>query len=115
MGIQQDVDLATVFLRPGAEFQQHPDFVQRHVEGTAMANERELPGVLLPIASKVPIRPGGSWQQSLALVIPNRLDAASRCPREFADRHLFTPLRSWLDSVVATECLLIAMKEDIRI
>jgi hypothetical protein len=40
VGIDESVDVATVFLRSGAELQQHPDFVQRHVEGTAMANER---------------------------------------------------------------------------
>ena len=40
MGIQQGVDLAAVLLSPGAEFQKNPDFVQRHVQGAAMANER---------------------------------------------------------------------------
>jgi hypothetical protein len=93
MGIQQGVDLATVFLSPGAESQQNPDFVQRHVQGSAMANEREQLGVLLLIAPEVRSRPGGFWQQSLTLVIPNRLDSASRCPGELAYRHLFMPAR----------------------
>ncbi len=45
-----------------------------------MANERQQFGVLLPIASKVPARPAGFWQQSFMLVITNSLDSASRSP-----------------------------------
>jgi hypothetical protein len=40
MGIQKPVDLTTVFVRCGAKSEQNPDFVQRHVQGTAFANER---------------------------------------------------------------------------
>ena len=40
MGIQKRVDLTTVLVRCGPESQQNPDFVQRHVQGAAMANER---------------------------------------------------------------------------
>ena len=40
MGIQKRVDLTTVFVRRGAKSEQNPDFGQRHVQGTAMANER---------------------------------------------------------------------------
>ena len=40
MGIQKGVDLTTVLVRCGAKSEQNPDFVQSHVEGTAMANER---------------------------------------------------------------------------
>ena len=40
VGIQKRVDLTTVLIRRGAKSEQNPDFVQRHVQGTAMANER---------------------------------------------------------------------------
>ena len=40
MGIDKRVDLTTVFVRCGAKSEQNPDFVQRHVQGAAMANER---------------------------------------------------------------------------
>jgi hypothetical protein len=40
MGIQQGVDLAAIFSSPGAKSQQNSDFIQRHVQGTAMSNER---------------------------------------------------------------------------
>ena len=39
VGIQKRVDLATILFRRGAKSEQNPDFVQRHVQGTAMANE----------------------------------------------------------------------------
>ena len=91
MDFQKRVDLTTVFFRCGANSEQNPDFVQRHVKGTAMANERQLFDVLLPITSKIPTRPPGFRQQSFMLVIPNSLDSASRCPCKFADCHLFRP------------------------
>ena len=40
MGIQKGVNLTAVFVRRGAKSEQNSDFVQRHVQGTAMANER---------------------------------------------------------------------------
>ena len=40
MGIQKRVDLTTFFVRCGAKSEQNPNFVQRHVQGTATANER---------------------------------------------------------------------------
>ena len=88
---QKRVDLTTVFFRCGTKSEQNPNFVQRHVKGTAMANERQQFDVLLPIASKIPTRPPGFRQQSFMLVIPNSLDSASRCPCKFADCHLFRP------------------------
>jgi hypothetical protein len=94
MGLQKGVDLTTVFVRCAAKSEQNPNFVQRHVKRTAMANERQQFGVLLPIASKIPAGPSGFRQQSFMLVIPNRLDSASRCPCKFADCHLFRPSAS---------------------
>jgi hypothetical protein len=94
VGFQKRVDLTTVSFRCGAKSEQNPNFVQRHVKGTAMANERQQFGVLLPIASKIPTRPSRFRQQSFMLVIPNSLDSASRCPCEFADCHLFRPSAS---------------------
>jgi hypothetical protein len=91
MGFQKRVDPITVFFRCGAKSQQDPNFVQRHVKRTAMANERQQFDVLLRVASKIPTRPPGLWQQSFMLVIPNRLDSASRCPCKLADCHLFRP------------------------
>jgi hypothetical protein len=40
VGIQERVDLTAVLVGGGAKSEQNPDFVQRHVQGTAMANER---------------------------------------------------------------------------
>jgi hypothetical protein len=40
MGIQKGIDLTTVLIRCGAKSEQDPDFVQRHIQRTAMANER---------------------------------------------------------------------------
>ncbi len=87
MGFQKRVDLTTVFFRCRAKSEQNPNFVQRHVKRTAMANKRQQLGVLLPIASKIPTCPSGFRQQSFMLVIPNSLDSASRCPCKFADCH----------------------------
>ena len=39
MDFQKRVDLTTVFFRCGAKSEQNPNFIQRHVKGTAMANE----------------------------------------------------------------------------
>lgn len=40
VGIQECVDLATALVRCGAKSEQNPDFVQLHIQGTAMANEQ---------------------------------------------------------------------------
>jgi hypothetical protein len=40
MGIQKRVDLTAVLIWRGPKSEQNPDFIQRHVQGTAMANER---------------------------------------------------------------------------
>jgi hypothetical protein len=91
MGVQKRVDLPAILIRRGAKSEQNTDFVQRHVQGTAVANERQQFGVVLPIASKVPARPARFWQQSFMLVVPNRFDSASRSPRKFAYGHWFGP------------------------
>ena len=89
MIVQKRIDLTAVFVRGGPKSEQNPDVVQRHVQETAMANERQQLSVLLSISAKVPARPVGFWQQAFMLVIPNRLDSASCAPCKFAYCHMF--------------------------
>ena len=85
--IQQRVHFATVFTRRVFEMQQDPDFIQRHVQTSAMADEAQALRVRGFVDAVVAFGARRFGQQALALVVANGVDGYAGGAGEGSDFH----------------------------
>jgi hypothetical protein len=74
--VEQRVHLAAALLRRIATPEEAADLAERHVQRTTVPDERQPIEVSLSVEPEISPRPAGGGQQSLALVEPDRFDAA---------------------------------------
>jgi hypothetical protein len=67
--VQQRIDAGAIFFRPVAEIEQRADFIQRHVERTAMTNELQALDVGVAVQPVITGRTLRLRQQILLFVI----------------------------------------------
>lgn len=85
--VKQRVHLPALHLRIVLEAQQHPDLIQSHVERPAVADERQALDVRRSVDAVVAFAAWRVRQESLALVVADRLDLRLRGRRQFSDLH----------------------------
>lgn len=85
--VEQCIDLATIGLRRILETQEHSNFVERHVEVAALADEAEPIRVHLGVDAVVAFGSTRRSEQTLALVEANGLDRGPARSGQFTDSH----------------------------
>lgn len=88
--IEQIVHLAAIFMWRILEAQQHPNFVQCHIQGPAMPNEGQPVNMLAFVHAVVAACTGCFWEQAFPLVVPDRLYLSVCGFGQFANLHSFT-------------------------
>jgi len=83
--VDQRVDVLALIPRTVAQGQQAADFVQRHIQASAIADEGQALDVLLSVQTVVAFAARGFAEQTLALVVPNRFNRTFREFCQFAD------------------------------
>lgn len=83
--VEQVVDVGAVVGGGVAVLQQAADFVERHVERAAMANEAQSFDVLVAINAVIPGAAGGCRKQPLAFVVADCFYRGLGTLRQFAD------------------------------
>ena len=96
MCVNQSIHRRAVLGGGVQETQQHPDLVQRHVQGTAMANEQETIQMRLIVDAVVPRRALRLRQEPFALVEADRLDLRTRDFRQLTNLH--DNFRGWAEN-----------------
>ena len=85
MRIEQGIDAVATFVRLVLEMQQDTDFLERHVQRTAMPDEQQPFGMIIRINPVIALRACDVRQQSLFFVIAYRFDGQSRLFGKFTD------------------------------
>jgi len=100
--VKQCIDLATVRLWRILEAQEHSNFVERHVEVAALADEAKPIRVCLGVDAVVAFRSTRRREQSFALVETDGLDWRIAGLGQFTDSHAATPQEELLDFTPTT-------------
>ena len=87
MVVKQGIDLTTIFFRRILEVQKRADFAERHVQRTAVPDERKPLKMARVITSVVGLRPRSLRQQAFALVLADRFSLRESGFGQFADFH----------------------------
>ncbi|MNG11217.1 hypothetical protein D3C84_947380 [compost metagenome] len=88
--VDQRIDAFALVLGAVTQSQEAADFFQGHVQGAAIADERQPLGMGLGVDTVIAVATGRLRQQAFALVVADGFDLAVGDFRQFSDLHAAT-------------------------